>query len=66
MGSILSAAMMMRITFGEEEIASEIENAVKKTREKGLRTSDITLVGEENNFTLVGTKEITAEIIANL
>ena len=66
MGSILSAAMMMRIMFGEEQVASDIENAVKKTLEKGLRTSDITFIGEENNFTLVGTKEITEAIIANL
>lgn len=66
MGSILSAAMMMRIMFGEEPVASDIENAVKKTLEKGLRTSDITFIGEENNFTLVGTKEITEAIIANL
>ena len=89
MACILSAAMMMRMAFGEEEVAADIENAVKKTLEKGLRTSDITFVGEGNNAvkktlekglrtsditfvgegnntTLVGTKEITEEVIANL
>ncbi len=64
--TILSAAMMMRIMFGEEEIASDIENAVKKTIASGLRTSDITFISESNNFTLVGTKEITEAVIGNL
>jgi 3-isopropylmalate dehydrogenase len=63
---ILSAAMMMRMQFGEEEIASDIENAVKKTLESGLRTSDITFVGEGTNIKLVGTKEITQAVIENL
>ena len=66
LGAILSAAMMMRMIFGEEEIASDIENAVKKTLSAGLRTGDITFVGEGNNTTLVGTKEITKAVIDNL
>ena len=66
MGAILSVAMMMRTMFNEEEIASDIENAVKKTLEKGLRTSDITFIGENNNITLVGTREIAKDIIDNL
>ena len=56
---------MMR-GLNEEEIASEIENAVKKTLESGLRTSDITFVGEGKNTTPVGTKEITKAVIDNL
>ena len=65
LGTILSCAMMMR-GLNEEEIASEIENAVKKTLESGLRTSDITFVGEGKNTTPVGTKEITKAVIDNL
>lgn len=65
MGTILSAAMMMR-QLNEEGIASEIENAVKKTLESGLRTGDITFIGEGNNSKLVGTKEITKAVIDNL
>ena len=57
--------MMMR-GLNEEEIADEIENAVKKTLENGLRTSDITFVGEGKNITPVGTKEITKSVIDNL
>ena len=65
LGTILSAAMMMR-QLNEDEIASDIENAVKKTLESGLRTSDITFVSEGSNTTLVGTKEITEAVISNL
>ena len=63
--TMLSVAMMMR-TLGEDEIASEIENAVKKTIASGLRTSDITFIDEGKNTKLVGTKEITKAVIENL
>ena len=66
LASILSAAMMMRTMFGEDEIASDIENAVKKTLASGLRTSDITFVGDCGSNTPVGTKEITQAVIDNL
>ena len=41
LATILSAAMMMRYTFGLEEVAQRIEGAVKKVLANGLRTSDI-------------------------
>jgi 3-isopropylmalate dehydrogenase len=63
--TMLSVAMMMR-TLGEDEIASEIENAVKKTLASGLRTSDITFIDEGKNTKLVGTKEITKAVIETL
>ena len=66
LGTILSAAMMMRIMFGEEEVAYTIENAVRKTLASGLRTGDITFVGDTNNVKLVGTDEITKAVIGNL
>lgn len=66
LATILSCAMMMRTAFGEEEIADNIENAVKKTLADGYRTSDITFVGDNNNYKVVGTKEITKQVIANL
>ena len=66
MGTILSAAMMMRMMFGEEETACSIENAVRKTLASGLRTGDITFVGDSNNIKLVGTEEITKAVIENL
>ena len=38
---ILSAAMMLRYSFGEDEIASRIENAVRSAVCGGVRTGDI-------------------------
>jgi 3-isopropylmalate dehydrogenase len=39
--AILSAAMMLRYSFGEDEAADRIEHAVEKVLEDGLRTADI-------------------------
>ena len=41
LATILSAAMMMRYTFGHDAVADRIENAVKKVISQGLRTADI-------------------------
>ncbi|MHB1330988.1 MAG: 3-isopropylmalate dehydrogenase [Sulfuriferula sp.] len=41
LATILSVAMMMRYTFGHDEVADRIENAVKKVISQGLRTADI-------------------------
>ena len=38
--TILSAAMMLRYSFGMTEEADAIENAVNKVLDKGLRTAD--------------------------
>ena len=54
LAAILSAAMMLRYTFGQENAARKVENAVKKVLAKGLRTSDIF----EPGMTRVGTKEM--------
>ena len=66
LGTILSCAMMMRIMLGEEEVADDIENAVKKTLAEGYRTGDITFVGDNNTTKLVGTNEMTQAVIDNL
>jgi 3-isopropylmalate dehydrogenase len=41
LATILSAAMMLHYTFGDEENAQRIENAVKKALVQGYRTADI-------------------------
>jgi len=41
LATILSAAMMLRYTFGHDAVADRIENAVKKVITQGLRTADI-------------------------
>ncbi|GGZ76248.1 3-isopropylmalate dehydrogenase [Ignatzschineria indica] len=47
LATILSVAMMFRYTFGHNEIADEIENAVKQVLSEGYRTRDIAQPGEE-------------------
>lgn len=53
MATILSAAMMIRSSFGLTEEADAIENAVKKVLADGVRTGDIAKPGEKT----VGTVE---------
>lgn len=52
--TILSAAMMMKYSFNLQEASDDIENAVKKVLDKGIRTRDIASPG----MTVVGTKEM--------
>ncbi len=56
--TILSAAMMLRYTFGLDEEAKAIENAVSETLDTGLRSADIYTEGT----TLVGTQRMGDEI----
>ena len=52
MATILSAAMMLRYTFGLLEEAEAIESAVQKVLADGYRTADIAKEGED----IIGTK----------
>ncbi|MCL4104582.1 UNVERIFIED_CONTAM: hypothetical protein GTU68_004536 [Idotea baltica] len=61
---ILSAAMMLRFSFGEGEAADAIDSAVKAVIDEGLRTGDI-YTGTEGQ-TKVGTKEIGDAICAKI
>jgi 3-isopropylmalate dehydrogenase len=58
---VLSAALMLRYSFGLEEAATSIENAVKETIRSGLRTGDIAQ-GEES----VGTEQMGNAILDRL
>jgi 3-isopropylmalate dehydrogenase len=62
LATILSAAMMLRYTFGLEEQAVRIENAVKKVLAQGYRTGDI----YERGTNKVGTKEMGDAVLAAL
>lgn len=53
MATILSAAMMLRYTFGLGQEADDIENAVKKVLSDGYRTPDLMANGGKE----IGTKE---------
>jgi len=58
---VLSAALMLRYSFGLEEAATSIENAVKETIRSGLRTGDIAQ-GKES----VGTEQMGNAILDRL
>ncbi|NJD25646.1 MAG: 3-isopropylmalate dehydrogenase [Betaproteobacteria bacterium] len=62
LATILSAAMMLRFTFGLEEQALRVENAVKKVLAQGYRTGDI----YERGTNKVGTKEMGDAVLAAL
>jgi 3-isopropylmalate dehydrogenase len=62
LATILSAAMMLRFTFGEEAAARRIENAVRKVLAAGYRTADIFEPGTRK----VGTREMGAAVISAL
>jgi 3-isopropylmalate dehydrogenase len=59
---ILSAALMLRYSFGKEAAARAIEDAVRGTLEAGFRTGDI-YTGEGRR---VGTREMGAAIVERL
>ena len=62
LATILSVAMMMRYSFGNEEAASRIESAVRRVLKQGLRTADIHQAGT----TKVGTEEMGNAVSAAL
>jgi 3-isopropylmalate dehydrogenase len=62
LATILSAAMMLRFTFGRAEQAERIEAAVKRVLAQGLRTPDIFEAGAKR----VGTREMGDAVVAAL
>ena len=58
---ILSAALMMRYSFGEDAIATKIENAVRNAVCGGIRTGDIAF-----GKTPVSTDEMAKAVIERL
>jgi len=62
LATILSASMMLRYTFNQEEWAYRIDAAVKSVLAQGLRTADIHEAGTRK----VGTKEMGDAVVAAL
>ena len=62
LATILSVAMMMRYTFAREDVATRIENAVRKTLQQGYRTGDIAEAG----MAKIGTAEMGDAVVAAL
>ena len=61
-GTILSAAMLLRYSLGLEQEASAIENAVNVIIQDGLRTADLAQHGEKT----LSTTQMQAEICSRL
>jgi 3-isopropylmalate dehydrogenase len=59
---ILSGALMLRYSFGLNEVATKIEKAIEKAIQNGARTRDIATEKDR----VLNTKEIAEEIIKNL
>lgn len=59
---ILSIAMMLRHSFGRDDLALKVEQAVSEVLDQGLRTADIMSAGKQQ----VGTKAMGAAVIAAL
>jgi 3-isopropylmalate dehydrogenase len=59
---VLSLAMLLRFSLGENSAAEAIENAVAKTIADGFRTGDIAT--ERNDETKVGTQAMMEAILA--
>ncbi len=62
LGTILSAAMLLRYSFDQDEAARKIETAVRSVLKQGLRTADI----YEPGTTRIGTKEMGAAVLKAL
>ncbi len=62
LAAILSAAMLLRFSFGLQAEARAVEDAVKATLAAGHRTGDIARTGEK----VVGTAEMGALVAANI
>lgn len=62
LATILCAAMMLRLSFGLEQEAQAVEEAVKSVLHQGYATPDIAFEGCK----VIGTKEMGAHVIDNL
>nr|3U1H_A Chain A, 3-isopropylmalate dehydrogenase [Bacillus sp. (in: firmicutes)]3U1H_B Chain B, 3-isopropylmalate dehydrogenase [Bacillus sp. (in: firmicutes)] len=66
LATILSAAMMLRYSFGLEEEAKAIEKAVEKVLAEGYRTADIAKPGGKYVSTTEMTDEVKAAVVDEL
>jgi 3-isopropylmalate dehydrogenase len=66
-GTILSAAMLLRMSLGREDAATAIEAAVSRTLVDGFRTADLVPAGVGNGgLRRVGTTAMTEAIVARI
>lgn len=65
LATIMSAALMLRYSLGQEQAAAAIEAAVNQVLAAGLRTADI-MTGNSDECQPVGTREMTEHVAAAL
>jgi 3-isopropylmalate dehydrogenase len=67
-GTVLSGAMLLRWSLGQEDAARAVEAAVNETLNDGVRTKDLLGPGESdgNGLRVVGTQGMTAAILERL
>jgi 3-isopropylmalate dehydrogenase len=66
-GTVLSAAMLLRLSLGREDAATAVEAAVAAALAEGNRTADLLPPGgETSGIQRVGTREMTAAIVARI
>ncbi len=67
LATILSAAMMLRISLGQEKAAARIEAAVDQVLNEGYRTADLAVSSQNTeDARLVGTNEMTRLVLARV
>jgi len=66
LATILSAAMMLRMSLSLEREANAIEEAVARTLEEGYRTADISFDKSDKTKMIIGTKEMSQRVVENL
>lgn len=62
-GTILSAAMLLRLSLGREDAAAALEAAVSGTLDAGFRTADLIAANGDETLGRVGTTGMTAAIV---
>ena len=66
-GTVLSAAMLLRLSLGREDAAAAIEAAVSGALDDGHRTADLLPAsGDEAGLRRVGTRDITDAIVERI
>jgi len=67
-GTILSGAMLLRLSLGLEDAATAVESAVSTALDDGFRTADLVPAGADAGTDLrrVGTREMTEAIVARI
>ena len=62
-GTILSAAMLLRLSLGRADAASAVESAVTAVLDAGYRTGDLARAGERDTLRVVGTTAFTDAVV---